>query len=48
MTAICELTNSGENNLTSEELEQLRIMAIAAEKYEDEALHLKPKSSLPN
>jgi HTH-type transcriptional regulator/antitoxin HigA len=42
MIAIYELMNRGENNLTSEELEQLRVMAIAAEKYEDEVLHLKP------
>jgi HTH-type transcriptional regulator/antitoxin HigA len=42
MMDIYELMNKGETNLTTKELEQLRIMAIAAEKYEDEILHLRP------
>ena len=42
MVAIYELMNTGGTNLTSEELDQLRIMAIATEKYEDEILCLKP------
>jgi len=42
MIAIYELMNKGENNLTSKEIEILRNMTIAAEKYEDETLHLKP------
>jgi len=42
MIDIYELMNKGEANLSSEETEQLRIMAVAAEKYEDEILHLKP------
>jgi len=42
MIEIYELMNKGEANLTADELEQLEILAIAAEKYEDEILHLKP------
>jgi HTH-type transcriptional regulator/antitoxin HigA len=42
MIAIYELMNKGETHLTSAEIEQLRIMTSAAEKYEDEILHLKP------
>jgi antitoxin component HigA of HigAB toxin-antitoxin module len=42
MVEIYELMNKGEANLTSEEMEKLESMAIAAEKYEDEILHLKP------
>jgi HTH-type transcriptional regulator / antitoxin HigA len=42
MIAIYDLMNKGENNLTSAEIEKLRVMALAAEKYEDEILHLKP------
>lgn len=42
MIAVYELMNKGESNLTDVELEQLGIMALAAEKYEDEVLHLKP------
>ncbi len=44
MISIYELMNKGDANLTSKELERLRVMAIAAEKYEDEVLHLKPNS----
>jgi HTH-type transcriptional regulator/antitoxin HigA len=50
MIDIYELMNKGEANLASAEMEQLRLMAIAAEKYEDEILHLrpvKPPVSLP-
>jgi HTH-type transcriptional regulator/antitoxin HigA len=42
MIAIYEMMNKGEANLTPKEIEQLKIMALAAEKYEDEILHLKP------
>ena len=42
MIAIYELMNKGEANLEPEELEELESMALAAEKYEDEILHLKP------
>jgi antitoxin component HigA of HigAB toxin-antitoxin module len=42
MIAICELMNKGETHLTSAEIEQLKIMTWAAEKYEDKILHLKP------
>jgi antitoxin component HigA of HigAB toxin-antitoxin module len=42
MIAIYELMNKGETHLTSAEIEQLKIMTSAAEKYEDEILHLKP------
>ena len=34
--------NKGEKNLTKKELTQLSLMSIAAEKYEDEVLGLKP------
>jgi HTH-type transcriptional regulator/antitoxin HigA len=39
MVVIYEIMNKGEANLTSEEIEQLKVMTIAAEKYED---RLKP------
>lgn len=42
MISIYDLMNKGEINLTSEEIEQLKNMALAAEKYEDEILQLKP------
>ena len=42
MIAIYELMNKGEDNLTPMELDALGNMALAAEKYEDEVLHLKP------
>lgn len=42
MIAVYELMNKGETHLTSAEIEQLKIMTSAAEKYEDEILHLKP------
>lgn len=42
MIAIYELMNKGETNLTPSEIEQLKSMTVAAEKYEDEILHLKP------
>ena len=41
MVAIFELMNKGENNLDDEEIELLKVMTVAAEKYEDEVLHLK-------
>lgn len=42
MIAIYDLMNKGEANLTASELKTLQQMAIAAEKYEDEVLGLKP------
>jgi HTH-type transcriptional regulator/antitoxin HigA len=51
MIAIFELMNKGEANLKDEEIDLLKIMTIAAEKYEDEILHLKPTmqpKSLPD
>ena len=42
MIAIYELMNKGEANLILAEIEQLKLMTLAAEKYEDEILHLKP------
>jgi HTH-type transcriptional regulator/antitoxin HigA len=51
MIAIFELMNKGEANLKDEEIELLKIMTVAAEKYEDEVLHLKPTmqpKSLPD
>ena len=46
MVAIYELMNKGENNLMPDELNKLQTMALAAEKYEDEVLHLKPPKRL--
>jgi len=46
MIDIYDLMNKGEGNLTSAETERLRLMAITAEKYEDEILHLKPVKPL--
>jgi HTH-type transcriptional regulator/antitoxin HigA len=51
MIEIYELMNKGEANLSTEELDRIEIMAVAAEKYEDEVLHLKPvrqPKSLPD
>ncbi|MDB4918118.1 helix-turn-helix transcriptional regulator [Mucilaginibacter sp.] len=51
MIAIFELMNKGEANLKDEEIDLLKIMTVAAEKYEDEVLHLKPTmqpKSLPD
>lgn len=51
MIAIFELMNKGEANLKDEEIELLKIMTVAAEKYEDDVLHLKPTmqpKSLPD
>ncbi len=42
MIAIFELMNRGEDNLSNEDIELLKMMTVAAEKYEDEVLHLKP------
>jgi len=42
MIAIYELMNKGEAQLSNREIEQLKILTVAAEKYEDEVLHLKP------
>ena len=43
MVEVYELMNKGESILSKDELNKLSIMAEAAEKYEDEVLHLKPK-----
>lgn len=45
MVAVYELMNKGEDNLTKKELDKLGVMAVAAEKYEDEVLGLKPGKS---
>lgn len=42
MIAIYELMNKGEAGLTPGEIDWLKVMTAAAEKYEDEILHLKP------
>lgn len=42
MVAVYNLMNKGEANLTSAELKKLSTMAVAAERYEDEVLELKP------
>jgi antitoxin component HigA of HigAB toxin-antitoxin module len=42
MVTLYNLMNKDESNLTKTELSNLSIMAIAAEKYEDEVLGLKP------
>jgi len=42
MVAVYNLMNKGEANLTPAELKKLSAMAVAAEKYEDEVLGLKP------
>ncbi|OCX50585.1 transcriptional regulator [Mucilaginibacter sp. PPCGB 2223] len=42
MIAIYELMDKGEQNLTEDDIARLRQMTIAAEKYEDEVLLLKP------
>jgi HTH-type transcriptional regulator / antitoxin HigA len=44
MAGIYELMNKGEANLTKQELERLRLIAKAAELFEDEKLELKPKN----
>jgi HTH-type transcriptional regulator/antitoxin HigA len=43
MLIIYQIMNKGEFNLKSHELEELESMTRAAEKYEDDVLHLKPK-----
>ena len=43
MLAIYKLMDKGESNLSAAELKALAAMSIAAEKYEDEVLGLKPK-----
>jgi HTH-type transcriptional regulator/antitoxin HigA len=42
MASVFEMMNRGENNLTNTELAKLRMIAEAAEKYEDEVLGLRP------
>jgi antitoxin component HigA of HigAB toxin-antitoxin module len=42
MVRIYQLMDKGENNLSAGELKQLAAMTVAAEKYEDEVLDLKP------
>lgn len=43
MVAIYKLMDKGEENLKPEELKKLSAMVVAAEKYEDEVLGLKPQ-----
>lgn len=45
MVAIYNLMNKGEANLTKAELQRLETMAIAAEKFEDEVLGLRPRKA---
>jgi HTH-type transcriptional regulator / antitoxin HigA len=42
MVAIYKLMSKGEENLSASELKKLAAMSVAAEKYEDEVLDLKP------
>lgn len=42
MVAIYKLMNKGEENLSVTELKKLAAMSVAAERYEDEVLDLKP------
>ena len=42
MVTIYKLMNKGEENLSVTELKKLAAMSVAAEKYEDEVLDLKP------
>jgi hypothetical protein len=43
VVSVYDLMNKGETNLTPSELKILSAMSVAAEKYEDEILNLKPK-----
>lgn len=43
MVTIYKLMDKGEDNLKPEELKKLSAMVVAAEKYEDEVLGLKPQ-----
>lgn len=43
MLAIYKMMDKGESNLSTTELKKLAAMSVAAEKYEDEVLGLKPK-----
>ena len=43
MVDVYELMNKGEHRLNEDELNRLSIMAEAAEKYENDVLHLKPQ-----
>lgn len=43
MVDVYKLMNKGEANLTQTELKRLSAMVVAAEKYEDEVLGLKPR-----
>lgn len=45
MVAIYNLMNKGEMNLKKSELQKLKDMASAAEKYEDEVLGLQPQKA---
>jgi antitoxin component HigA of HigAB toxin-antitoxin module len=45
MVAIYNLMNKGETNLKKSELQKLKDMASAAEKYEDEVLGLRPQKA---
>jgi HTH-type transcriptional regulator/antitoxin HigA len=42
MTIIYDLMNKGETNLTDSEIENLRGLTVATEKFEDEVLGLRP------
>ena len=43
MVQVYDLMNKGEHSLSEDELSKLSIMAEAAEKYENDVLHLKPQ-----
>lgn len=43
MVKIYRLMDKGENNLSPAELKELASMAVAAEKFEDEVLELRPR-----
>jgi antitoxin component HigA of HigAB toxin-antitoxin module len=45
MLAIYRLMDKGETNLSAVEAKKLAAMSVAAEKYEDEVLGLKPKKN---
>lgn len=45
MVAVYNLMNKGEANLTKPELQRLETMALAAEKFEDEVLGLRPQKA---
>ena len=45
MVKVFKLMDKGENNLSAAELKQLAAMSVAAERYEDEMLQLRPRKA---